>query len=789
MGHASQFLLPIDDRCETTETFIYLYLDHEDELIILMPSSTYDRPLLYCIRFEFIANNRDSSIMSTVPSSSNKKKSNNSTLSIRLHAVNLPRQGRLRKRSPNTYAVVTSLISSTQNKSNMPPEIISSTLRPSSISQGRIWGRTETIYQSCHPQWIECIPVPSLPVDENNTNGEQYFYVHIFQEEKNKGATKAAAKATTNSISTSISNSWDGYSLASTTTTCTNNKTLDFSKSLGSAVFEVTNVLQSSPHARIKRLRNGGCIVCRMDSYHSGFGVRKQEQHSINNNNNNSNHTTGSSTLRLQWQFQISNLVLPQRRQWSQRIPLQVYVEWAKRPGGHKQSMWVTTHRSNVVFSQKDSIVWEEDAMDLGSLCNGDETQPILLTVKVVLSGRQTMVIGVTETTLQNLLFLGEQARASRPEHARSGREKRALSYDDNPFQQDENDENDEEQDDGSSSQKSHNSTGSSSDEEGGGAGADAPLLPNELFLQRSFMKLKRVGRLRVLNAELVSMAFASVEGSVYDQEYSPPVETIDISRLQSTREPQNGPRLMDASNFPEYVKRGLRLEFCVGVDFTSSNGNPLLEGTNHYQDPNGALNDYEETIVAVGSAIDLYSNSKEYSVFGFGAKYGGLVRHLFQVGPSPQVQGVDGILEAYRSVFSSDLIMSGPTILTEVMQKAAIQAKSYQADESSNTLRYVVLLIITDGLADSFEETQRKLAVYSQVPLSIVIVGVGESCNYDKMYQLVDSASQHQQGSRRNVSFVEFRRHQNSPEALGTAALQDVPLQVCEYLAMRGVM
>jgi len=252
-------------------------------------------------------------------------------------------------------------------------------------------------------------------------------------------------------------------------------------------------------------------------------------------------------------------------------------------------------------------------------------------------------------------------------------------------------------------------------------------------------------------------------------------------------------PELPTTATFQQYMDRGCELEFCVALDFTSSNGDPREEGSLHFSSGD-TYNDYEETILAVGRAIALYSKSQEYAVWGFGAKFGGTVRHLFQCGPQPKVRGVDGILDAYRSVFHSDLIMSGPTVLMQVLQAAAVQSKRIHDCMTPSSLRYNVLLIVTDGLADEFDETRRKLAVYSNLPLSVVIVGVGHS-DFRLMYQIgrptTLSASDGGGGShstpRHNTSFVEFRRHQHDPTSLGEAALRDVPSQLCEYMSMRG--
>jgi hypothetical protein len=88
-------------------------------------------------------------------------------------------------------------------------------------------------------------------------------------------------------------------------------------------------------------------------------------------------------------------------------------------------------------------------------------------------------------------------------------------------------------------------------------------------------------------------------------------------------------------------------------------------------------MNDYEETIVSIGNALAVYSD--QFSVFGFGAKFGGVTRHIFQCGPEAQVHGVDGVLTAYKSTFESDLTMSGPTLFHDVIKTAAVRARKHQ--------------------------------------------------------------------------------------------------------------
>jgi hypothetical protein len=105
--------------------------------------------------------------------------------------------------------------------------------------------------------------------------------------------------------------------------------------------------------------------------------------------------------------------------------------------------------------------------------------------------------------------------------------------------------------------------------------------------------------------------------------------------------------------------------------------GDPRIPGTLHYSSEI-SLNDYEETVVGIGNAISVYSSSQEFPVWGFGAKYGGQIRHIFQCGPTGTAKGVEGIIDHYRSVFRTDLIMSGPTDICQVIQAAAARAQNF---------------------------------------------------------------------------------------------------------------
>ncbi|CAL5391322.1 unnamed protein product [Camellia sinensis] len=86
------------------------------------------------------------------------------------------------------------------------------------------------------------------------------------------------------------------------------------------------------------------------------------------------------------------------------------------------------------------------------------------------------------------------------------------------------------------------------------------------------------------------------------------------------------------------------------------------------------------------------------------------------------QVEGIEGIMAAYGSALRN-VALAGPTLFGQVINTAAeIAGRSLSQDSS----KYFVLLIITDGVLTDLQETKDALVMASDLPLSILIVGVG---------------------------------------------------------------
>jgi len=247
--------------------------------------------------------------------------------------------------------------------------------------------------------------------------------------------------------------------------------------------------------------------------------------------------------------------------------------------------------------------------------------------------------------------------------------------------------------------------------------------------------------------------------------------------------------------SFLDYIRSGTQVNFTLAVDFTGSNGNPSSPSSLHYRDPSGHPNQYQTAIQAVGEIIQDYDSDKLFPALGFGARLppDGRVSHEFflTLDPSnPFCSGLDGIMAAYyNSLLNVQLY--GPTNFSPVIQHVAKFARTYQTDATN----YFVLLIITDGIITDLDETKKSIIEASGLPLSIIIVGVGDE-DFSAMEELDSDDSLlrhgHRVAQRDIVQFVEMRKFIQrggswSKELLAKEVLAEIPDQMLSYMKSKG--
>ena len=153
--------------------------------------------------------------------------------------------------------------------------------------------------------------------------------------------------------------------------------------------------------------------------------------------------------------------------------------------------------------------------------------------------------------------------------------------------------------------------------------------------------------------------------------------------------------------------------------------------------------------------------------------------------------RGFEGVLSEYRRALQRGIVLSGPTSFAPVIRKAIDLVKA-----SGNELH--VLLIIADGQVsealDCKRETINAIVEASRVPLSIVIVGVGDG-PFDQMETFDDQLPERRFDNLQFVDFSPFqaalaaepsKEKQTAIEAaFALCALQELPSQFQEIVRL----
>ncbi|KAG2470053.1 CPNE2 protein, partial [Polypterus senegalus] len=168
-------------------------------------------------------------------------------------------------------------------------------------------------------------------------------------------------------------------------------------------------------------------------------------------------------------------------------------------------------------------------------------------------------------------------------------------------------------------------------------------------------------------------------------------------------------------------------------------------------------------------------------------------VSHEFAINfnpTNPFCSGVEGIAQAYSSCLPH-IRFYGPTNFSPIINHVARFAS--QAVQQEVAAQYFILLIITDGVISDMDETRHAIVQASKLPMSIIIVGVGNA-DFAAM-EFLDGDNRilrsytGEEAARDIVQFVPFREFRNAPkETLAKSVLAELPQQVTQYFKQRNL-
>ena len=250
---------------------------------------------------------------------------------------------------------------------------------------------------------------------------------------------------------------------------------------------------------------------------------------------------------------------------------------------------------------------------------------------------------------------------------------------------------------------------------------------------------------------------------------------------------------IQEKSTFVDYLKGGEQLNLVVGIDFTASNGIPT-EPSSLHAFRSGEPNEYQTAIDNVGQIVLNYDFDQKVPVYGFGGRPQfpnmdhSTTSHCFPCTGDPnnaEVMGLQGIMDIYSHVISK-VELNGPTYFNPLITEVS---KTCAANKQNGIDIYTILLIITDGEIHDMDKTIKAIIEASELPLSIIIIGVGNA-DFSKMEILDgDSGLQNKKGqaARDFVQFVPFRTYRHDPTLLAKHVLAEIPEQLVEYKIMTG--
>ncbi|CAG8479914.1 12441_t:CDS:2 [Acaulospora colombiana] len=116
---------------------------------------------------------------------------------------------------------------------------------------------------------------------------------------------------------------------------------------------------------------------------------------------------------------------------------------------------------------------------------------------------------------------------------------------------------------------------------------------------------------------------------------------------------------IKEQPTFLDYISGGAEIQLSVAIDFTASNGNPHDPRSLHYI--NGfRQNDYQRAISSVGKILESYDSDKLFPVYGFGGKFNGNLSHAHPLNNNyrnPEVTGVDDMDSTIRAIIKASLL------------------------------------------------------------------------------------------------------------------------------------
>ena len=188
--------------------------------------------------------------------------------------------------------------------------------------------------------------------------------------------------------------------------------------------------------------------------------------------------------------------------------------------------------------------------------------------------------------------------------------------------------------------------------------------------------------------------------------------------------------------------------------------------------------NPYQRVISIIGKTLHPFTEAVKVFAYGFGDVIT-QDSSVFNIKGEGRAAYSDfrEVLVRYNEVVK-DVVLSGPTSFAPIIRRSMRHVK-----ESGN--KFHILVIIADGQMEVEGPTVSAIIEASKLPLSIVLVGVG-----DGPWDIMEEFDDHLPGRKfDNFQFVDFHsstKEAKNPEAVfALAALMEIPVQFQNMVEM----
>ena len=247
-----------------------------------------------------------------------------------------------------------------------------------------------------------------------------------------------------------------------------------------------------------------------------------------------------------------------------------------------------------------------------------------------------------------------------------------------------------------------------------------------------------------------------------------------------------------------EQLIKNCTINLDIAIDYTKSNGDPQDPNSLHYiygeED-----NDYIKAIKSCANIVSRYDADQLFPVYGFGGIPEGTdeVSHCFSINfnkDDPNIHDIKNIIYFYKESLNK-IKLFYPTYFSHIIRKVINEIHDDLLKKQTEN-HYYILMILTDGKINDMNETIDCIIEGSKLPLSIIIVGIGNAdftgmdiLDGDENPLCSSSGELRKRDIVQSIEFNKFKKNDiiNCGTDLAEEVLKEIPRQMEEYYQFCG--